>query len=330
MKYSELKNNIIREASKTNTPVLGEFELTSRCNFNCKMCYVHQETKELTTEEWKILFEEAVNQGLMFALLTGGEAMLRNDFVELYEYLFDLGVKITVFSNGSIISEEIIKAFSKRPPELVAMTIYGATAKTYKKIARKTSGLERLTEGIEKLQEHYINISLRTLPLRDIYLELDDIISFAKERNIILSYVNYLANDNNEFIDQNRLNPDELIDFQNRIKEAFHLSEAEQIACEDCTYDCAALTSGYYINHIGEMQPCALAYTPKKSVLNEDFLSVFHSLGKEMKRLNNKKTCKKCKLHSDCPICYAKRLYETEKGCNAYLKEYALKKRELS
>lgn len=330
MKYSELKHSIVKEASKTYTPVLGEFELTSRCNFKCKMCYVTQDTTELTTEQWKTIFDKAVQEGLMFALLTGGEAMLRNDFIELYEYLFDLGVRITVFSNGSLISDDIIKAFSKRPPELVAMSIYGARSYTYRNIARKALGFERLKEGIQKLQEHYINISLRTLPLKEIYNELDEIIAFAKDNKLVLSYVNYLANDNNKFITENRLNAEQLIDFEERIKEAFNLNPDTQIACEDCSYDCAALTSGYYINYLGEMQPCALGYIPKKSVLENDFLDVFHTLRKEMKKLNNRKTCKRCKLHSDCPICYAKRLYETEKGCNTYLKEYSSKKRELA
>ena len=88
-----------------------KLELNTACTLNCKMCYIEQEQKELTTEQWKNVFERAVSEGLMFALFTGGEAMLRDDFVELYEHLFDLGVKITVFSNGSIISDDIIKAF---------------------------------------------------------------------------------------------------------------------------------------------------------------------------------------------------------------------------
>ena len=27
-------------------PVAGNFELTTRCNFNCKMCYVHDNNAE--------------------------------------------------------------------------------------------------------------------------------------------------------------------------------------------------------------------------------------------------------------------------------------------
>lgn len=330
MRYSELKHSIIKEASKSNIPVIGEFELTSRCNFNCRMCYVKQEETELTTEQWKKVFDRAVQNGLMFATITGGEAMLRKDFVELYEYLYDLGVKITVFSNGSLITDNVVKAFKKRPPELVALSIYGERAYTYKTVARRAIGLERLKEGIEKLQKHHINISLRTLPLKDIYKVLDKIIEFAKERNLKMSYINYIANDNNEYITNNRLDAEELIDFENRIRDAFDLHVNQKIASEDCTYECAALQSGYYINHLGEMSPCALAYTPKQSIMNKDFLDVFQSLGKQMRKQDYTKTCRKCKYSDNCTVCYAKRLYETTKGCNGYLKEYAVKRRELS
>ena len=57
-------------------PVSGTFELTSRCNFRCEMCYVHGEnckSKELSAEEWIALGECAKDAGTVFLLLTGGE-----------------------------------------------------------------------------------------------------------------------------------------------------------------------------------------------------------------------------------------------------------------
>ena len=48
-----------RKAAVRGIPLHGTFELTSRCNFSCKMCYVHGmenmeqlEQQELTTQEW--------------------------------------------------------------------------------------------------------------------------------------------------------------------------------------------------------------------------------------------------------------------------------------
>ena len=51
-------------------PISGTFELTPRCNFNCRMCYVHlpeNEIKkhgtELTGAEWIRIAQEAKDAG---------------------------------------------------------------------------------------------------------------------------------------------------------------------------------------------------------------------------------------------------------------------------
>ena len=62
-------------------PLAGNFELTARCNFNCRMCYVHltpeeqrRRGAELTADEWLAIAEQARSQGMLFLLLTGGAA----------------------------------------------------------------------------------------------------------------------------------------------------------------------------------------------------------------------------------------------------------------
>ena len=36
-----LSSYLHARACRSGTPLAGNFELTARCNFNCKMCYVH-------------------------------------------------------------------------------------------------------------------------------------------------------------------------------------------------------------------------------------------------------------------------------------------------
>ena len=48
---------LTRKANQLNIPLHGVFELTSRCNFNCKMCYIHEKSKRgwnfiLTVNGW--------------------------------------------------------------------------------------------------------------------------------------------------------------------------------------------------------------------------------------------------------------------------------------
>ena len=63
------------KAIKKGIPISGTFELTSRCNFRCEMCYVHDECHsrdKLSTEQWLSLAEDAKKSGTLFLLLTSG------------------------------------------------------------------------------------------------------------------------------------------------------------------------------------------------------------------------------------------------------------------
>jgi len=328
MNYRMLRNKIIQDAAKLNIPVLGEFELTSHCNLSCKMCYVvDQETIDLTLTEWKSIFSEAYQAGLLFALLTGGEVFVRKDFPELYNYLFDLGVRITVFSNGTFINNEIIETFKKRPPEFLAITVYGATNETYEYITGKNDGFTKLNETLDLLQKSNINIVLRTIPLVPIYQEIDKIIEWVKTKGLKLFYTQYIGPSNqceipNEIL---RLDAKSLLDFSLKIDKAFgdDLNQTETTSVD--AKSCAALKSGYFINHQGLMMPCAMAYKPARSILGEEsFLETFQSLSKELNALEDQIVCNTCKDKATCIQCYARRLLEGDSLlCSSYLKAYA-------
>ena len=111
---------MMQKAGRNGIPVNGTFELTSRCNFNCRMCYVHGQTdmdrlkeKELSARQWLNIAEEAREQGLLFLLLTGGEAMLREDFISLYERLAVMGFRLVINTNGSLFTREIEECFHR-------------------------------------------------------------------------------------------------------------------------------------------------------------------------------------------------------------------------
>ena len=62
-------------------PISGTFELTPRCNFNCRMCYVHLKPeqipkygKELTAKEWINIARVAKEAGTTWLCVTGGVA----------------------------------------------------------------------------------------------------------------------------------------------------------------------------------------------------------------------------------------------------------------
>ena len=65
-------------------------ELTYRCPLRCVYCSnpvdFHRSRTELSTDEWRRVFSEAAQLGVMQLHLSGGEPVLRDDLIELIRH----------------------------------------------------------------------------------------------------------------------------------------------------------------------------------------------------------------------------------------------------
>src|SRR5699024_6376908 len=115
-------------------PLSGTFELTPVCNMNCRMCYVRMSREEQeavhplrTAKEWLELGKTARDRGMLYLLLTGGEPFLRPDFREILSGLHQMGLLITINSNGTLIDESVVEWLKESPPVRINITLYGAS-----------------------------------------------------------------------------------------------------------------------------------------------------------------------------------------------------------
>ena len=131
----QIKQVLTARAAGKKVPISGAFELTPRCNFRCKMCYVRLDPEQMapigrerTAAQWLQLGRQAREAGLVFLLLTGGEPFLRPDFEEIYTGLTELGLSISINTNGSLLDGRLRALFRRLPPAVVNVTIYGGSA----------------------------------------------------------------------------------------------------------------------------------------------------------------------------------------------------------
>ena len=123
MEFSnQVRKYFYLKAARDRRPIGGTFELTPCCNMNCAMCYIRTTEGEmrkmgqlLTAAQWIDLGKQCVEQGMLFLLLTGGEPMVRKDFFEIYDGMREMGLLISVNSNGSMLQGEILERFLKNP-----------------------------------------------------------------------------------------------------------------------------------------------------------------------------------------------------------------------
>ena len=108
-----IERQMFAMAAEKKVPLYGVLELLPLCNLNCDMCYVRMSREEMnrvgrlcTIEEWTGIAEAMMKAGTLFVLLTGGEPLLYPHFRELYQKLRELGMIVTINTNGTLIDEK--------------------------------------------------------------------------------------------------------------------------------------------------------------------------------------------------------------------------------
>lgn len=174
---------------KDKKPLLGklDMELTERCNNNCIHCYINlpeddlaAKKKELPTQKIKDILKEAASLGCIKVRFTGGEPLLREDFEELYVFTRRLGIKVTLFTNATLITPRLAELFSRIPPrEKIGVSVYGMKKDSYEAITRMHGSFEAAWRGINLLLEKKIPFVVKSALLPQNKDEMDKFESWA-------------------------------------------------------------------------------------------------------------------------------------------------------
>jgi len=217
------------------TLVSVDFEITARCNNNCRHCYINlpardklAEDKELSYEEIKEIGNEAVSLGALWCLITGGEPLLRDDFFDIYLYLKKKGLLVSVFTNGTLITEEHVQLFKKYPPRDIEVSVYGVTRETYERVTRRRGSYAAFIRGLELLLGSGVKLRLKAMAMRSNIHELADIAHFCRRytkdyfRFDPLLHLRYDGDPSrNAEIRAERLTPDEIVTIERADEERF-------------------------------------------------------------------------------------------------------------
>jgi len=168
---------------KSNFPFRCQFELTYRCNLDCVHCYCkgsENKNRELTAIEIKKILDEIHKEGCLEICFTGGEPLFRHDFLEIYAYARSKGFLIGIFTNGQLISKDIIRYLVKYPPVTMEITMNGITEETYESITQIKGSFLKAVDVIKKLAKTDIPVILKSNCLKQNKHEIGRIKAFAE------------------------------------------------------------------------------------------------------------------------------------------------------
>lgn len=344
--FSLLIEKLSRQASNKRIPLNGAFELTSRCNFNCRMCYIHEHCHgfnktdgELDKDQWIRLASDAHDAGMLNLILTGGEIFLRKDFEEIYENLAGMGFNITLYTNASLIDSKRAKWLGRIPPNTLEITLYGASAETYEKVCGNGNAYADVIKAIDLLLAEGINIELKTTVIEENLDDYNVMAEFSFKRGMPLGIVDYLFPARSSLKTPNscRLTPDKLIDFREKVFDTnrrlynMYSKGAPSKETLDCrnrladelsklppepkraenAFGCNAGSSDFWITWDGRMLPCGAMEEPVFLPLEIGFINAWRKLTEECSRIPRCRECMSCENLDYCIVCPAKLKNET-------------------
>jgi len=163
---------------KRYKPLGVVWETTLRCNMNCIHCGSsagQARVKELTTKECIKLIDGLKDIGTNLITMMGGEPFLREDWNILATHIKDVGMELTIISNGFLINEKTISQLKKLDPYTVAISIDGSKPQTHDRIRRVNGSLEKCKKSINMLLDKNINTSVVTTVHKQNFKELPEI-----------------------------------------------------------------------------------------------------------------------------------------------------------
>ena len=141
------------------------WEFTLACNLHCMHCGSSAGKKredELSTAEALKLCRDLSDAGCRGVALMGGEPLLREDFWAVAANIRELGMELSVITNGTIFSGEILGKLKALKPRAVAVSLDASVPELHDRIRGVPGAYEKTWVFINRALEEGLPVSVIT------------------------------------------------------------------------------------------------------------------------------------------------------------------------
>lgn len=307
-------------ASKNHIPNLQDITvlksiniyLTNECNLRCRHCFMNSGSKmkdELNTEEWLRVLSDLKKAGGEYITISGGEPLMQEDFEKIVKCAADLGINITVLTNGTLWSDSLIDRLSIYISE-VQISIDGID-EISNSIVRGVGYYEKAMNSVIRFANNGVRTSVATtfvfenLEFAEKYQQLIDEIasktknqvSFKLSKKILKGRgTNYNDEDNRRFYKivnaiEKRIN-------SNSSLNNFIINHEPNVGFKNCGFGGLSIAANgdvYFCNRISEIE--------KYGNIRKEQLEYFFNIGCEVNSqtsVDNIRPCSECELRYIC------------------------------
>ena len=292
----------------------------------CAHCYNNlplddcaAQLRELNFREHCRILDEISEAGCLWILYTGGEIFARKDFLDIYAYAKKKGLLITLFTNGTLITEQVADYLAEWRPFSIEITLYGSTKKTHERITGVKGSFDRCLRGIRLIKERALPLKLKTIAMTLNNNEIQDMMDFAEGELGLGFRFDAMINPRIECLRNPldfRLTPQQVIDLDSqyplRLKEWGKFAgkfngPVHSLEDSDELYHCGGGVNSFAIDPYGKLSICVLSTDSKWDLRTGSFAKGWGNFLLAIRKKKTKKLskCTFCEIKAMCGMCPA-------------------------
>ncbi|MFO1438866.1 MAG: radical SAM protein [Verrucomicrobiaceae bacterium] len=173
--------------SATSRKPITVWNITRTCNLRCVHCYSDSQAMgypgELTWEQMESVVSDLAAYQVPSLLLSGGEPLVHPRFFDLVEKASSAGLKLTISTNGTLITPEKAALLKKANVAYVGISLDGI-GKVHDEFRRKEGAFDAAVRGFRACHEVGQKTGLRLTLTRHNVENIERILDFIEEEQI--------------------------------------------------------------------------------------------------------------------------------------------------
>lgn len=323
---------------------LVAWETTRNCNLACIHCRASATLGpykgELDTEASLRLLDDIAQVGKPIVILTGGEPLLRNDIFDLARHGTQLGLRMVMACNGTLVDETTAHQMAASGIKRISVSLDGASPESHDTFRGVTGAFQGALRGLDHAKKAGIEFQINTTITQDNLNEIQNILALAVDLGAVAHHIFLLVPTGrgkyivdkaisatqyeetlNWFYDQREKTPLQLKatcapHYYRILRQRAH-EEGKKITFQSHGLD--AVTRGClggigfcFVSHVGIVQPCGFLDLNCGDVTQTSFVDIWRNADvfenlRDYDQLSGK--CGPCEYKQVCGGCRA-RAYE--------------------
>ena len=268
------------------SPIRIEFEITEACNLRCQFCYNTRNPLSISLPEAKVILDQLSNEFIPELVITGGEPLINDNFIDIFEYAHDRFPTVLLQTNGTLLDSVTMDSISNIGISGINVSLHGLK-KEHELLSQSSGSYDKAILAIQNILSRniplWVNTVLTRINVDSIEDHLENLYSMGVRNftftrftptgigkhafNLSMSASQFLQT--LYLIDKFRIKYNVFTLLANSIPYCFLPSDLKHFT-EICTY---GLTK-FYVDIHGNLLYCGMSRIPLGNILNESISTI--------------------------------------------------------